>query len=84
MDLSKVFSARAITLLVFIFVVLLVGTMFNVKLGPEPFTENTEPSKPPSKPLSNLLSNPLSNPLSNQLSKKAESFNAEPSKPPKK
>jgi len=59
MDLSKVFSARAITLLVFIFVVLLVGTMFNVKLGPEPFTENatTGPSKPPS---SNLLSNPLS------------------------
>jgi len=79
MDLSKVFSARAITLLVFIFVVLLVGTMFNVKLGPEPFTENAEQSKPPSNPL-NLLSNPLSNPLS----KKAESFNAEPSKPPKK
>ena len=77
MDLSKVFSARAITLLVFIFVVLLVGTMFNVKLGPEPFTENAEQSKPPSNPL-NLLSNPLS--------KKAESFtyNAEPSKPPKK
>ncbi len=77
MDLSKVFSARAITLLVFIFVVLLVGTMFNVKLGPEPFTENTEPSKPPSKP--------PSNPLSNLLPKK-ETFteNAEPSKPPKK
>lgn len=52
MDLSKVFSARAITLLVFIFVVLLVGTMFNVKLGPEPF--NATPSKTPT-------SNPLSN-----------------------
>lgn len=69
MDLSKVFSARAITLLVFIFVVLLVGTMFNVKLGPEPFTENAEPSKPPSKPLSNPL-NLLSNPLSNLPSNK--------------
>lgn len=54
MDLSKVFSARAITLLVFIFAVLLVGTMFNVKLGPEPFTENatTGPTTIPSKTLS--------------------------------
>ncbi len=60
MDLSKVFSARAITLLVFIFVVLLVGTMFNVKLGPEPFNatpSKTPTSNPPSKPPSNLLSN---------------------------
>ena len=46
MDLSNVFSARAITLLVFIFAVLLVGTMFNVKLGPEPFTENAPTTRP--------------------------------------
>ena len=37
MDLSKIFSARSITLLLFILVVLLLGTMFDVKLGPEPF-----------------------------------------------
>jgi hypothetical protein len=79
MDLSKVFSARAITLLVFIFVVLLVGTMFNVKLGPEPFTENAEPSNPTSKP--------LSNPLPNLLPKKetfTEFTDSKPSTTPKK
>ena len=42
MDISNVFSARAITLLVFIFVVLLMGTMFNIKLGPEPFTTSKQ------------------------------------------
>jgi len=39
MDILKVFSARAMSLLAFILVTLLVGTMFNVKLGPEPFTD---------------------------------------------
>lgn len=39
MDILKVFSARAMSLLAFILVTLLVGTMFNVKLEPEPFTD---------------------------------------------
>jgi hypothetical protein len=45
MDISKVFSVRAISLLVFIFVTLLVGTVFNVNLGLEPYKENISTDK---------------------------------------
>ena len=57
MDLSKIFSARSITLLLFILAVLFIGTMFNVKVGSESFDsrslmsgsfgESKEPTKKP-------------------------------------
>jgi hypothetical protein len=40
--ISRIFSARIITLLLFIFVVLIIGTLFNVKLGTEPFNEGAK------------------------------------------
>jgi hypothetical protein len=37
MDISSIFSARNVTLLVFILVVLFLGATFDVKVGPESF-----------------------------------------------
>ena len=43
MKLSGIFSTRNITLFAFILVVLLLGSMFNVKVGPESFVEGAVP-----------------------------------------
>lgn len=45
MRLSSIFSARNITLFVFILVVLLLGTMFNVHVGHESFQEGDSKKK---------------------------------------
>ena len=41
MKLSSIFSTRNVTLVVFILVVLFLGTAFSVKVGPEPMTMTT-------------------------------------------
>jgi len=45
MNISSIFSARNISLLVFILVVLFVGAAFDVKVGPESFTAVDEKPK---------------------------------------
>ena len=47
MNISSIFSARNVTLLVFILVVLFLGATFDVKLGPEAFAEYSAPSPNP-------------------------------------
>ena len=48
-SLSTILSPRAITLLVFILVVLFLGATFNVQVGPESFVEGatTKPKQQP-------------------------------------
>ena len=41
MNISSIFSARNVSLLVFILVVLFLGATFDVKVGPESFGELT-------------------------------------------
>jgi hypothetical protein len=45
MNVSSIFSARNISLLVFILVVLFLGATFDVKVGPESFTAVYEKPK---------------------------------------
>ena len=49
MRLSGIFSKRNVMLLVFILVVLFLGTAFNVKIGHESFVEVAEAQQTPKK-----------------------------------
>jgi hypothetical protein len=53
MKLSGIFSTRNITLFAFILVVLLLGSMFNVKVGPESFVEGAGRSGKRAQPVAN-------------------------------
>lgn len=46
MNISNVFSARNVTLFVFILFVLFLGATFNVQVGPESFEELQKPPAP--------------------------------------
>lgn len=46
LSLSSILSPRAITLLVFILVVLFLGATFNVQVGPESFVEGNTTTTP--------------------------------------
>ena len=44
MNISSIFSPRNVTLLVFILVVLFLGATFDMKVGPESFEYNSNPT----------------------------------------
>jgi len=45
MNISSIFSARNVTLVVFILVVLVLGTVFNTRVGPEGYTPTPSSNK---------------------------------------
>lgn len=61
MNISSIFSARNVTLVVFILVVLVLGTVFNTRVGPEGF-DLTASGPSTSKPKSGFEGLPTTTP----------------------